>query len=100
MAMDDQPRVRALGPPQEVPVYNCIVNIAPATSDGSVIARAANIAGMEGRGRNEREAIAQVVSTFKMMLKALHAAGEPIPWLPAPTKPLPNEKQLYIAVHL
>ena len=98
--MEDQPRVKPLGPPQEVPVYNCIVNIAPATSDGIVIARAANIAGMEGRGKNEREAIAQVVSTFKMMLKALHTAGEPIPWLKEPIKPQPNEKQLFIAVHL
>jgi hypothetical protein len=62
-------------PPLETPVFNCIVNVAPAV-DGVVVARVANLAGIEGRGRTEREALAQVVAAFKAVVAKYHAAGE------------------------
>jgi hypothetical protein len=86
-------------PPPETPVFNCIVNVAPA-EDGVVIARVANLAGIEGRGRTEREALAQVVATFKAVVAKYHAAGEAIPWVEHPANPLPGETQRFVAVHL
>jgi len=82
-----------------VPVFNCIVHVASA-ADGTIIARVANLAGIEGRGRSEREALAQAVAAFKAVVSRYHAAGEPIPWLESPARPLPGESERLIAVHL
>ena len=46
--------VSRLDPP---PVFNCVVNVARPDADGMVVARVANLAGIEGRGRTEREAL-------------------------------------------
>ena len=87
-------------PPPETPVFNCIVNVAPASEGGPVIARVANLAGIEGRGRTEREALAQVVAAFKAVVAKYHAAGETIPWLVETLPPATGEVQRLIAVHL
>ena len=85
--------------PLETPVFNCIVNVAPAV-DGVVVARVANLAGIEGRGRTEREALAQVVPAFKAAVGKYHKAGETIPWIEHSAKPQPGETQRFVAVHL
>jgi len=84
----------------QTPVFNCIVNVAPAGADGLVHARVANLAGIDARGRTEREALAQAVAAFKSTLAQLHTSGQPIPWLPSPEQPSPHETQRLIAVHL
>ena len=81
-----------------VPVFNCVVHVAPA-ADGMIVARVANLAGIEGRGGSEREALAQAVAAFKAAVSRYHTAGEPIPWL-ADVQPKPGETQRLIAVHL
>jgi hypothetical protein len=84
---------------QPVPVFNCVVQVAAPLADGTVVARVANLAGIEGRGRTEREALAQVVAAFKTAVSRYSAAGQPIPWLePAPLRP--GESQRLIAAHL
>lgn len=83
-----------------VPVFNCVVNISPADSGGTVVARVANLAGIEGRGRTEREALAAAVAAFKSTVARYHAAGEAIPWLPEVAQPQPGETQRFVAVHL
>ena len=87
----------ATGP---TPVFNCIVNVAKADADGLVLARVANLAGIEARGRTEREALSQVVAAFKSTVAQLHNSNQPIPWLTEPDKPAPHESQRLIAVHL
>jgi hypothetical protein len=83
-----------------VPVFNCVAHIAPPAADGTIVARVANLAGIEGRGRSEREALAGAVAAFKAELGRYHASGETIPWI-AEVAPLkPGETQRLIAVHL
>jgi predicted RNase H-like HicB family nuclease len=85
-------------PGQPVPVFNCVVHVSP-PADGIVVARVVNLAGIEGRGRSEREALAQAVAAFKAAVSQYHAAGEAIPWL-NPSDPRLGESQRLIAVHL
>lgn len=85
---------------ENVPVFNCVVNVAPPDADGGVVATVANLPGLMGRGRSEREALAQVVPQFKSTVASLHAAGEPIPWIDPPTACPPNSVQRLIAIHL
>ena len=92
-----QPHVQRLDPP---PVFNCVVYVAPPDAAGAVAARVANLAGIEARGRTQREALAQVVGAFKARLAEHVAAGETIPWLDPPTSLTTGETQRLIAVHL
>ena len=86
--------------PQDVPVFNCIVIVSPRDADGMVSARAAELAGMEGRGKSEREALAQVVAQFKDFVSRRYAAGDEIPWLKPALVVVPGEQQRFITVHL
>jgi hypothetical protein len=92
-----EPHVKRLDAP---PVFNCIVYVAPPDATGAIVARVANLAGLEARGRTEREALAQIVATFKSQLAAHLAAAQSIPWLEPPTPLAPGETQRLIAVHL
>ena len=94
------PRVHALGPPQNVPVFNCRVLVSPRNSAGLVSARAAELAGIEGSGKSEREALQQVVTAFKAVVAHYHAAGTNIPWLTPPLDKQPGDQERFIAVHL
>jgi hypothetical protein len=85
--------------PPNVPVFNCVVNVGPG-ADGIVEATVANLPGIAGRGKSEREALAQVVPQFKAIVAKHHAAGQPIPWIDPPTLPAAGQSQRLIAVHL
>jgi hypothetical protein len=81
-----------------VPVFNCVVRVGRA-DDGTIVARVANLAGIEGRARTEREALAQAVAAFKAEVGRYQAAGAAIPW----TNVMPardGETERLIAVHL
>jgi hypothetical protein len=83
---------------QPVPVFNCVVHVGHA-DDGQVVARVANLAGIEARGRGEREALAAAVAAFKGAVSKYHAAGEAIPWV-AELPLNAGESKRLIAVHL
>lgn len=85
--------------PQNVPVFNCVVHVAPRAADGTVVARVANLPGIEARGKSEREALSQVVVAFKAAVAAKIAAGKTIPFI-EPDQPASGEIQRLIAVHL
>jgi hypothetical protein len=85
---------------ENVPVFNCVAYVAPLDADGMVVATVANLAGIAGRGRSEREALAQVVPQFKAAVARYHQAGEPIPWIDPPVACPPGHVQRLIAVHL
>jgi hypothetical protein len=86
--------------PLGVPVFNCVVNVAPPTAEGIVVATAANLAGIAAQGKSEREALAAVVAQFKAAMSRYHASGAAIPWLEPPAPPGRGEVQRLIAVHL
>lgn len=86
--------------PLNVPVFNCVVNVASRGADGIVVATVANLAGLSGRGQSEREALASAVGQFKATVSRYHADGGPIPWIEPPTRPIAGETQRLIAVHL
>jgi len=86
--------------PPNVPVFNCVVNVAPPGADGIVVATVANLAGLSGRGKSEREALTSVVGQFKSTVARYHAEGGAIPWIDPPTRPAAGETQRLIAVHL
>ncbi len=86
--------------PLPVPVFNCVVNVAPPDQDGVIVATVANLADLAGRGRSEREALAQVVPAFKQAVAAMHRSGAAIPWIDPPLPPPAGHFQRLIAVHL
>ncbi|HEX5105306.1 MAG TPA: hypothetical protein VFV87_15910 [Pirellulaceae bacterium] len=81
-----------------VPVYNCVVHVAPPDAEGIVVARVANLPGLEGRGKTEREALAAAVAAFKAAVAKV-ASGEKIPFIEPPQPPA-GQAQRLIAVHL
>lgn len=93
-------RVRAVGPPTDVPVYNCLVLIGPGGEPGTVRARVANLPGLEATGRKEREALQLLIPMFKQRLADLQATEQAIEWLDPPLAPSSGEQQRLIAVHL
>jgi hypothetical protein len=96
----EQANLAANKPLAPVPVFNCVVHVSPPNAERIVVARVVNLAGMEGSGRTEREALAQVVAAFKTTVARYHAAGETIPWIAAPPQPAAGETERLIAVHL
>ena len=81
-----------------VPVFNCVVHL---TTDGQgqVFAKAANLAGIECHGNNQRDVLSKLVPLFKKHVSALHSAGEPIPWLEVET-PTADTQVLLVPIHL
>jgi hypothetical protein len=92
--------VRPLGPPEEIPVYSCRVYVAPKNEQGIVVARAAALADVVGRGESEREALQQVVALFKAKVSQCHHQQQEIPWIDPAPPPEPGEVERFLAVHL
>lgn len=94
------PRVKAIGPPTSVPVYNCLALVSPRGSDGLVHARAANLSDLRTSGASEREALQHLVGAFKIIVAQCLAEGREVPLLKEPHAPQSGEQQRFIAVHL
>jgi len=90
------PRVRQI---QDVPVFDCHVYLSPANELGQVHVRAAALTEVVAVGRNERDALRNVVAKFKEVVGGYTSRGEPIPWLVPPTPAQPGETQRFIPVH-
>jgi len=84
----------------DVPVYNCHVLIAPRDAEGWIVARASALPEVEGRGRSEREALANVVAAFKEAIVRSTADGGQVSWAVPPLEPRPGDQERWIAVHL
>lgn len=93
------PHVRPLGPPQEVPVFNCVVYVSPRDETGKVTARCANLPEVTAAGATEREALQGIVTAFKRAASAYISRGETIPFVAPPPKSTGDSERL-IAVHL
>jgi hypothetical protein len=85
--------------PADVPVFSCIVLVSPEVG-GGVRARVANLAGFECTAASERQALAQIISTFKQRVAELIRAGTPIPWIDPPLPAEPHEQKRWVPVHL
>jgi hypothetical protein len=86
-------------PLADVPVYNCHVYLAAPDERGSIAARTATLAGITAVGRNEREALRNIVAKFKESIAGHVARGEPIPWVAEPYALAPGETQRFVPVH-
>lgn len=92
------PKIKAIGDPISVPVFNCVVYIL--RDDDGVSARVANLEGIEFRGNSEPEVLRRVVTAFKECVASLHGNGETIPWIDPPARIEAGEQQRLIPVHL
>lgn len=96
---DQNPRVRLIGEPQSVPVFNCRV-IVSRDANGKFTARAAELADLSTSGASQREALQKLIPAFKSKMAAYVASGAEIPWIKPGDQPRPGETELYVAVHL
>lgn len=94
------PRVKKLGPPTGVPVYNCIALVSPRGPDGLVHVRAANVSDLKTSGSSEREALQHLVGAFKIIVSQAVAAGREVPLLAERHPRREDETERFIAVHL
>ncbi len=93
-------RVKKLGPPQNVPVFNCLVAVSPRNAEGLILARAIQVDGISATAKTEPEALKAIVAAFKSLAGKCAAAGEEIPWLKESLPLGPGDQQRFIAVHL
>lgn len=100
MPDSESPRVRLIGEPESVPVFNCRVIVSPRDADGKVVARAAELAELLAAGETDREALQKVVAAFKAKMTAHVQAGEDIPWIRPGDTPQTGEREYFVAVHL
>jgi hypothetical protein len=91
-----QPRVRLI---PDVPVYDCHVYLSPLDEQGLVHVRAAALTEVVTTGKNERDALRNVVAKFKEVVGRHVSRGEPIPWLVPPNAIKLGEIQRFIPVH-
>lgn len=91
--------VSSASTPLEVPVFNCLVYVAPRAT-GGVRARVANLAGLDCEAASEREALAKIVPAFKQRVAELTASGTDIPWIEPPLPVGADEQTRFIPVHL
>lgn len=92
------PKIRHVSPPQAQDAYRCLLYVR--LHEGQFIARAAELAELTATGATQREAIQRATALVKEVVRRQHAAGEPIPWLPAPLEKQADEHEVYLAVHL
>jgi hypothetical protein len=97
---ESSPHVRFIGEPQAIPVFNCRVIVTPHDAAGKVVARAAELPGLCATADSQREALQQLVKSFKAKMAAHMAAGDEIPWVRAGDQPQPGEQEYFVAVHL
>ncbi|MFQ5732502.1 MAG: hypothetical protein ACE5KM_11190, partial [Planctomycetaceae bacterium] len=60
----------------------------------------ANVAGINGGGNSERQALLSVVTAFKTIVTDLHKHGDPIPWKVPPDQAADGETERWVPVHL
>lgn len=100
MPDSESPKVRLIGEPESVPVFNCRVIVSPRDAAGKVVARAAELAELSAAGDTDREALQKVVAAFKAKVAAHVKAGEDIPWIRPGDTPHAGEREYFVAVHL
>ncbi len=84
--------------PVSVPVFNCVVYISQ--RDGTVVARVANIDGIEVTGSDERDALTRVVAAFKEHVRNHTENKNEIAWVEPIPDPEAGERRRFVPVHL
>ncbi len=90
----------AVKPAANVPVFNCHVYLSPPNSNGQVTARMATLPEMAASGQGDREALRNLVQSFKQFAKNRLDRGESIPWHSEPLPLSPGDQQRWVPVHL
>src|SRR5258708_24068942 len=94
----DEPNASS-SPRADVPVYNCHVLVAPRDAEGWIVARASALPEVTARGRSEREALGNVVATFKAAVVRYTSDGGQGPWATPPLARPPDHQGRWIAIH-
>ena len=84
--------------PVSVPVFNCVVYLSQ--RDGTVVARVANIDGIEATGSDERDALTRIVAAFKEHVRTSTENKTEIAWVEPIPAPGPGEQRRFVPVHL
>lgn len=95
---ESNPKVRLIGEPQSVPVFNCRVIVS--RNGSQFVARAAELAALSTSGESQREALQKLVAAFKAQMTSYVSAGQEIPWVKPGQQVQPGETELFVAVHL
>ncbi|TWU47928.1 hypothetical protein [Rubripirellula reticaptiva] len=85
--------------PADVPSFGCIVYVR-ANPAGGVIARVANLDGIEIAGSTERDVLSRIVPQFKKKIQDHMAADKPIPWTEPPAAMTEGEQKRFLPMHL
>ena len=87
------------GPPVEVPSFGCIVYVKRNT-ENRVVARVANLAGIEIEAASEREALTKIVPQFKQAIQSHLQSGTAIAWIDPPNPIADGEQKRFLPMHL
>lgn len=97
-APSDLPKIRALSPAMEVPVFNLIVYIT--TTSNGMQARVVNLPDLVFTGTSEPSVLKQLVTEAKSRLATWHSTAQTIPWIDPVPPPSPSDQQRFIPLHL
>lgn len=81
-----------------VPAFTCIVYVSQV--DRGVLARVANLAGIEFQAGTERDALAKIVPAFKKLVAETLESGKTVDWIDPPVPIGEGEVERYLPVHL
>jgi hypothetical protein len=95
-----RPVVKQIGPPENVPVYSCVVYLSRAEKENRVLCRCANLEGLAVTAETERGALKEIVRLFKEKVSSCEKEGMTVPLIDPPMAPEVNESIRYLAVHL
>ena len=84
---DERPKIRAISPAMDVPVYNIVIYLAK--TDACVRARVANLPDLEFAAATEPEVLKQAITEVKLRLTRWQGQNRSIPWI----DPLPEQRE-------
>lgn len=87
-----------------VPAFSCVIYVCK-TEEGTITARAANLAGgdageIRASGNSERDVLMKVAREFKSRVAKMSAENQEIPWIDPLQPPVENEQVRIIPAHL
>lgn len=93
------PRVNVITDGESVPVYNCAVIISRLDT-GKIHGQVGNLDDIEVSASTEREVLQEIVKQFKRVIGKYIESKQPIPWIEPPRKPVKDQVERLIPVHL
>ena len=80
------------------PAFGCIVYVR--RTDAGVVARVANLEGLQVEASDERAALSKLVPLFRERVGQFMQRGEEVPWIVPPLEKAEDELRRFLPVHL